>query len=233
MTTFVLLHSPLVGPVTWSALLPELESRGIRTLAPDLGYPTRPPFWSAHANAAGAALASTSPDEPVFLVGHSGAGALLPAVRERSARGVAGYVFVDAGLPDGTQPRKGRGEFAAHLADLHSRGRRLPSWTDEDFREVIPNPGLRRRLLADLRPQPAEFWDETIPVAPAWPDAPCGYIRFSPNPSYDDAAAAAQARGWPYRDISAGHFHMLVEPAAVADALLVVTGAMRHAGTPR
>ena len=53
-----------------------------------------------------------------------------------------------------------------------------------------------------------------------WPDAPCAYLRFGANPAYDAAAAEAQRRGWPLRSIEGDHFHMLVDPAGVADALL-------------
>lgn len=56
---------------------------------------------------------------------------------------------------------------------------------------VVPDADLRRALIADLRPQ-AEFWDETVPVFGGWPDAPCGYMRFAPNPSYDQAARDAR-----------------------------------------
>lgn len=44
----------------------------------------------------GASQAQISRD--VVLVGHSGAGALLPAIGAFSPRPVAGYLFVDAGL---------------------------------------------------------------------------------------------------------------------------------------
>jgi hypothetical protein len=67
--------------------------------------------------------------------------------------------------------------------------------------------------------------DEPIPVFPGWPDAPCGYLRF--RPGYAVPAAEAAARGWACREIDGGHFHMLVEPVAVADALL---GLIAHMG---
>src|SRR5439155_10210387 len=120
--------------------------RGGFALAPDLGYPMEPPFWRRHAVRAAAAVHSVDPREPLFLVGHSGAGALLPAIREHSGRAVAGYVFVDAGLPDDSQPRKGNGAFAVRLAELHAHGRRFPEWTDADLRDVVPDP-VRRRAL--------------------------------------------------------------------------------------
>lgn len=52
----------------------------------------------------------------------------------------------------------------------------------------------------------------------SWPDAPCAYIGLSEG--YDGATRAARHSGWPYWEFDAGHFHMLVDPAAVAEALL-------------
>ena len=205
MTAFVLVHSPLVGPATWAALVPALRARGLDAVAPDLRSPKGAPLWKEHAGSAAAVL-GPMPDEPIVLVGHSAAGALLPVIRELSGRAVAAYLFVDAGLPDGTGPRKGNGSFARRLAELHASG---------------------HRLLAELRPAPPAFWDETVPVFAGWPDAPCGYLRFVPNPSYDEAATAARARGWPYREIPGGHFHMLVDPERVADALVALANEVR------
>jgi hypothetical protein len=215
---FVLIHSPLVGPATWSALARELRRRRIEVALPDLdGDESDPtPLWRQHAQRAADTLRSTRGD--VILVGHSGAGALLPAIRDIAGREVAGYVFVDAGLP-AAGPRKGYGAFAAHVDRMHAEGRRFPDWTDATLREVLPDPALRRALLAQVRPQPARFWDEEIPIFARWPDAPCGYLRFAPNPTYDSAAAEAQQRGWPYRALAGAHFHMLVDPVAVANAI--------------
>jgi hypothetical protein len=226
--SFVLVHSPLVGPVTWSALVPELERRGHRALVPDLdgdeGDPT--PLWRQHVRPAADALRSAGAD--ALLVGHSGAGALLPAIREAAGVRVTGYVFVDAGLPV-AGPRKGHGAFATRLDEMHAAGRRFPEWTDDVLRDVVPDDARRRALLAQVRPQPPRFWDEEIPVFNGWPDAPCAYLRFVPNPSYDEAAAEARRRGWPHREVAAAHFHMLVDPKAVSDALLSLAGEMKRA----
>jgi hypothetical protein len=140
-------------------------------------------------------------------------------VAEALGRPVAAYLFVDAGLPaDGRRPI-GDGPFADHLRDLHASGGRFPNWIDEALRDELPDPDVRRRLLASLRPRPPGYWEQPIPVAPGWPDAPCAYLRFAPNPAYDDAAAEARRRGWPVLDMAGGHFHLLVSPAAVADAM--------------
>jgi pimeloyl-ACP methyl ester carboxylesterase len=72
---------------------------GISTVVPDLADDGRPPCWSQHRAAVVGALARVPLDRPVVLVGHSGAGPLLPAIAGGLRQRVAGYVFVDAGLP--------------------------------------------------------------------------------------------------------------------------------------
>jgi hypothetical protein len=121
----------------------------------------------------------------------------------------------------------GDGEFAAQLKEIYGRGRRFPDWTDEILRDVVPDPRRRRQLMSELRPQPFRFWEETVPVFEGWPDAPCGYVRFSPGPAYEEPAAEAVRRGWPLREIAGDHFHMLVDPASVAGALLLLGGERR------
>jgi hypothetical protein len=218
MPAFALIHSPLVGPATWGPVADELRRRGAEVVVPDLdGAPdVDEPFWRQHAGAAAAALPT---DRRPVLVGHSGAGVLLPAIRQQSGRPVAAYLFVDAGLPEGG-PRLGGGEWAERLRALYAAGGRFPDWTDADLEPVVPDPAARRQLLADLRPPPLAFWEEAIPVPPDWPDAACAYLRFPPNPAYDAAAERARQLGWPYAEIAGGHFHMVVDPPAVAAALL-------------
>jgi hypothetical protein len=57
-----------------------------------------------------------------------------------------------------------------------------------------------------------------MPVVAGWPDAPGGYILFTQG--YRRSLEQAQRTGWPSRTFHAGHFHMLVDPAAVAAALV-------------
>jgi hypothetical protein len=101
-------------------------------------------------------------------------------------------------------------------------GNLLPVWSDDDLRDVIPDAAIRRRFVAELAPLPLAVYDEPLPVPSSWPDAPCGYLRFGSNPAYADPAAQAQRAGWPYHVVEGEHFHMLVNPPAVTDALLAL-----------
>ncbi len=222
---FVLVHSPLVGPFTWALVADELRQRGHRVLVPELANPTEAPFWPRHADSVARALEALPAAEPVLLVGHSGAGPLLPGIARAAALPVGSYVFVDAGLPASGESRMGTGGFADYLRDLYGRGERFPNWREEDLRDIVPDPVLRARLITELRPQPLAFWEERLPMLEDWPDAPGAYLQFTST--YDAPAEQARRLGWPYRHLQGDHFHMLVDPTAVADMLLELPRQMR------
>lgn len=196
--TLALIHSPLVGPLTWNSTAAALAARGCPALVPELrDDPGRVlPYWQQHAESAAAALQAVAPGEPLVLAGHSGAGALLPAIRQAMGRPVAGYLFVDAGIPvDGCSRLAsfGEGEVADEFRRFLAGGGRFPTWTAAELAEIVPDAALTAALAADLRPRGLSFWEEPIPVFEGWPDAPCGYLLFSE--SYRAEAARARAMG--------------------------------------
>jgi hypothetical protein len=228
---FVLVHSPLVGPLTWSLVAEELRRRGHEALVPALAdrEGAGVPYWDQHARSVAEALRSLPERQPVVLAGHSGAGPLLPATRAAAGRPVAGYLFVDAGIPEDGLSRldlleRELPEAAAQWREVLEAGERIPVWQEDDLREVIPDARLRGGMIAELCPRPLGFYTELLPVFDGWPDAPCGFLRFAPG--YAVPAQQARECGWAYREIAAGHFHMLVDPAGVADALLSLTAEM-------
>lgn len=222
---FVLVHSPLVGPLTWEPVAELLRAQGHQVLVPNiLEGETRPAlYWEQHAQAVQRALKPIPEEQALALVGHSGAGPLLPAINMLAGRPCAAYLFVDASLPHGGLSRLAEmeqtvPELAQQLrADLQAGGR-YPTWNDVDLRELIPDEHLRSGLLAEMRPRGLDFFSEPLPMVEEWPDAPCGYLQLSS--AYAWQGQQARLRKWPCQEIDAGHFHMLVEPARVA-ALLV------------
>lgn len=222
---FVLVPSPLVGPATWAPVAAALREHGYTAVVPSLANREDDPrpTWQQHAEAVALALAEADTHTPLILAGHSGAGPLLPAIRAQLGRPVAAYLFVDAGIPrDGASrlaPMAAEApEWAAEFRQFLTAGGRFPTWTDADLREVLPDAEQRAAVLAELRPRPPAFFTEPIPVFPGWPDAPCAYLQFSA--AYDVPAAQAQQAGWAYRRLAAGHFHLLVDPVGVAQAMV-------------
>ena len=231
----VLAHSPLVGPASWGALPEVLRARGERVVVVDVADDDSAPFASRYVARAALQVREAVGAAPVVLVGHSGAGYLLPllgAARRALRSPVAAYVFCDAGLPP-VRPvsrldllaSELAAEQAADLATHLDGGGRYPDWTDRDLRDLVPDDGARSALLASLRPRAADFFSEQLPVAPDWPDAPCGYVRLSAG--YEQPARSAAARGWPVLTtgedgIDGGHFAACVQPDRVADLLAEV-----------
>lgn len=226
---FVLIHSPLVGPSSWAPVAAELERRGARTRVPALtdSEASALPFWRQHSASAARALTELPPQEAPLLVGHSGAGPLLPAIAAAAARPVAAFIFVDAGIPRAGASRldllyEELPGLAAEIQGELEAGTRLPAWSDADLHTEIPDPEQRRQLLRELRPRPLAYYSEPLPVPPGWPQAPCCYLQFSRG--YDGPAQQARQRGWSYRSLPGGHFQALTQPQAVAGALLALAG---------
>ncbi len=209
---FALVHSPFTGPDIWEPVATQLRGRGHEVVVPDLADDGAPPYWRAHAESAAAQIGL----EPAVLVLHSNAGLLAAEIGSRTP--VAGYVFVDALLPRGG--RRMSDEFEQAIGPLLANGGRWPDWTDEALEDAVPNTDRRRRLVAGLRPRAADFYEEQLPEPPrSWPDAPAAYLLLQREP-YGELAATAAERGWRVRGLEAAHFHMLVEPDKVAEAIL-------------
>jgi hypothetical protein len=206
-----------VSPFVWSRVAEELRARGHEVVVPHLRDDGSPPFWSQHA--ACVARAVPDGDEPVVVAGYSAAGAIMPAIGAALRRPVAVYVFVDALLPgtDG-QSRLDTSPWREHVLRTFEAGELYPAWTSDDIAGELPDPDLRRTVLAEVQRRGPEYVTEPIPVPASWPDARCALLRFSEE--YAAAAEQARALGWRVTDLGGGHFQLLLEPVLVADALL-------------
>ncbi|MFI6295618.1 alpha/beta hydrolase [Nonomuraea sp. NPDC050790] len=219
---FVLVHSPSVGPSTWQPVAEALARRGRRAVVPDLTKVTEggPPYWPRVVEEVRAAVPV---EGPFVLAGHSNAGLFLPVVKEGLGERVVACVFADAHLP----PRDGlvrvaEEAFLPFLRDLAGADGRLPRWTDwwseEDVAPMLPDPEVRRRV-ADEQPRlPLDYYTQLVPVPSGWDAVPCGCLWY--GPPYDKVAEQAAARGWPVARIPGAHLHQVVDPDAVAGALL-------------
>lgn len=224
--TLVLLHSPLTTSAAWGGLPAELRAAGHAVFVPEIGDDDRPPYAQRYVARAAleiaAALDLTAEGRPpgVTLVGHSGAGPLLPAIgaAQRAAhRRVGGYVFADAGLPPvGSLTRMALlpRDQADELDRLFAGGGAFPDWA--------PPPGLEHAL----RPRGRDFFTEPLPMPQDWPDAPCGYLRWSA--AYAGEARQAARRGWPVLAHTGpdDHFAAHSDPHGTAGALTELLASM-------
>ncbi len=217
------MHSPLVGRDSCEAVAASLSRYGERVVLADLSNALvgGPPYWPREAEAIAAAATALA-----ILVGHSRAGPLLP-VGARATRGVEGYVFVDARLP---QP--GASWFATAPSELADRLRRmdregwLPPWSDwwgpDELARLLPDPELRARFVAGCPRLPLALFQEVLPEVPGWPDAPCAYLRLSEE--YREPCDEARRLGWPVIELASHHLGLLTDPETVADAILELVG---------
>jgi pimeloyl-ACP methyl ester carboxylesterase len=215
----VLIPSPLLGPATWEPTARALERRGWRARVPSLHCVARgaPPYWPAAVEA----IARSAGDEPVVLVPHSNSGLFVPAVLGALGEQVRGVVFVDAALP-------GEGYYAQRdfLTALVDADGLLPPWTswwqEPDVAELFPSAEVRARVEAEQARMPLAYYDHVPPAPDGWDRPPCAYVWFAEP--YDTGAEQVSARGWPTRHVPGHHLHMLVDPDAVATAVLELAG---------
>jgi hypothetical protein len=224
----VLIHSPLTGPSFFAGVRDALWQRGRRAYLARLpaAEHIHPPYWLTHA----AGVANALPLEgDVVLVGHSGAGPLLPAIgklaRNRGCEArVSGYLFVDCDLPRDGASRLDLFDEPAAAAALRARVERgwMRPWDAADLAGLITDVTLRERFVAELPRTPLALYDEPIRVPDQWPEAPCGYLQFSD--ACPTAVSLAHARGWTFELVPGHHLWPLCDPQAVAEAIDTMVG---------
>jgi hypothetical protein len=231
----VLVHSPLLGPTSWRPAADALERRGRVVVVPSLlsVAGARAPQWRHIPEAV--QLATSDLQGPIMLVGHSGAGVLLPVIADASTAEVAALVFVDCFLP----PAAGSVELAPaafmdQLRTMASDGVPPPwcrSFGDDAMRELVHDDNLRAALEREMPRLPLSYFDSAVPLPEDWLRRPCAYLLLSPD-AHGHSAAEAQALGWPVRAIrDAHHLSIATDPIPVTEALLELERC--HAQPPR
>lgn len=220
--TLLFVHSPVAGPSTWTYTAEVLQDKGFGCVVPDLTHvaTTGPPYYPKYAKSAAAAVDDSA--DAVVVIGHSAAGALLPAVAEAVGSRTRGAVFVDAMLPqpgrswfDTAPPgleRQMRG-----LADdgvLPPYGEWLPPGT---LAELVPDTARRERLIAETPRLPVAYFDEPAPPTRFADSVSCAFVRL--GAPFDAAADKAERLGWWVTRRDCDHLRMMSDPAAVADLI--------------
>lgn len=220
--TLLLVHSPLLGPSSWEPF-DQLASRLGHTVArPDL---TRAASGGAKQIAAEAADAASRFEKPVAVLGHSGAGVVLPLIGELLSGIEPALVFVDAVVP----PSIGLHRTPQQLVEVLDRETIdgwlhpwLDWWPSHVIDELLPHPHDQEALRADMPRLRRSFYDLPIPMPDGWSDRPCGYVQTSAG--YDADRSLAKARGWPTRLVDGHHLSTYSEPPAVLAAVEQVLG---------
>jgi pimeloyl-ACP methyl ester carboxylesterase len=229
-TTFVLIHSPSVGPRTWQPVAHRLAELGWEAAVPSLLHVTDggPPFWPRVVDAVRAGL-DPEQSQGVVLVAHSNAGLFIPVVSAALPGRVRGCIFVDAALPpaSGSAP-VAPPELLALLRDKASDGL-LPRWTDwwdeEAVAPLFPDQRTRQAVSEEQPRLPLSYYEASVPAPVGWDAQPCAYLLF--GPPYNELADEARERGWIVQQLPGRHLHQLVDPDGVARLLLAIADQMR------
>jgi len=217
---FVLLHSPLLGPLAWQGVAAELRRRGHAADAP--AWPLLSNGLEGYYEGLTKGLADVlaSSDDSLVLAAHSGAGALTPALAARLGERVASVIYVDAILP-----HPGHSWFETAPADLRNHLRagaqmgELPAWDEwwppGALERLIPDATQRAALVGELEPLPIGYFEETAPTTTL--ETPAAYLQLSG--AYDNESQVAARSGWPLVRLPLHHLAMLTNPEPVAAAL--------------
>jgi hypothetical protein len=216
-SSFVLVHSPLVGPATWRWVAEELGGRGHAVTVPSLVEAALTGHWEGCVRK----VVTEAPGGAV-LVGHSGAGPLLPAIAAGMPHPPARLIFVDAAVPPASgEARLVPKEFLESLTGLAPHGV-LPKWSEwfgpRAVESLIPDPHRREVVLAELPELPLGYLEGRVPMPVDWDEAGCGYVLLSE--AYRADAAEAGRRGWPVIELLGAHLDLVVRPAQLAAALV-------------
>jgi hypothetical protein len=225
----VLIHSPLVGSLSWQPAADRLRAQGHRVVVPPLAdvLSGQPPLYEHVGARTAAVVAQEAPTaQGAILVGHSGAGALLPSVAGALRCPVRRSIFVDAILP---HPNQSWLDTAPPPLQETVRGMArdgvLPSWhlwfPPGTIERLIPDPVLRERFVVGLPQVPLAYFEEVAPMLPERVGS-MGYLRLSA--AYDAVADEAERRGWPTLREDADHLSILTAPDWIVDRLIALIG---------
>jgi Alpha/beta hydrolase family len=226
-SAFVLVHSLLLGPLTWAPVATRLTASGAAVVVPSLLKVADgdPPFWPRVAETVNEGVSQLPQGTPVVVVAHSNAGPFVPVIVHEARHPVAGCIFVDARLPQrsGATPAASP-ERLSVLRTMVTDGR-LPPWTswwdEDDVAQLFPDPQTRLRVSAEQPRLPLSYYEQQIPVPDGWDNRPCGYLLFCAP--YEPMAQESRARGWDVDRVPGQHLHQLVDPDAVTASILAMT----------
>jgi len=240
--TWVLVHGAWHGGWAWSDVARIMQERGATVLAPTL------PGHHASPHAAGSATMEsyvesivailTRQPDPVVLVGHSLAGAVISQVADLAPDKVSQLIYVAGFLPKDQ-------ESVLDIMQADSEGRLLDrlSFTpggegavvdEATLREVIYNQteerGIQRALPRLLPAQAVEPLTAKVSLSAArFGSVPRAFVKCTHDRLFSAVAqqrAIDSRRGTPFIELDADHVPFFSRPVELAGALLAIgTGA--------
>jgi hypothetical protein len=217
---FVLVHSPVVGPSTWRWVADALRSIGHEAIVLNLAAAAVTGDPSVFARAA---IEGSRSDEETVIVGHSGAGAVLPLVAAGLASWPRQMIFVDAGMPPCEGTFTAGGDFSGVLRDLATNGM-LPAWSQwwgEGVLDALVCKDERRlEIEAEFPRVPLAFFEAPIAVPTGWCASRGAYVLLSE--AYRQDANRAAGLGWPVVERPGAHLDIVNDEEAIVDAFIEV-----------
>ena len=220
---FVLVHGTTQSPAGWDRLAGELSRRGHSITLIDL--PVSQPGWTVADYAREAAAQSGEPAGRRVVVGHSGAGVLLPAIASTTRASAA--VWLAAYVPDLAGGQSMAQDIAAHRDAMFH-----PGWLGVD---PVSNPQLARRFLFhDCDPQTQQWALGTLRLfnpgpavyqhtpEPLPPTVTCSFILPAGDQTLRPVwmrQTARQRLGIQPAEISAGHCPHVSRAGTIATIL--------------
>jgi pimeloyl-ACP methyl ester carboxylesterase len=215
VTGFALLGSPFLGPEAWAPVGRALRSGGHDVTVVG-GHGATPEEVTL------GFLDGLPADEQMVLVPHSNAGLYVPALA--ATRPVGGVVFVDAAFPGpGRTTPVAPAELVRALEDRVDEQGLLPPWTtwwpEDEVAGLLPDDTTRRAVVEGEPRVPASYLSGRVSTPPGWETGlRAGYLAF--GKTYALELALAREWEWPVAELDGGHLHQLVDPAAVAAAIV-------------
>ncbi|MGH9265918.1 MAG: alpha/beta hydrolase [Acidimicrobiales bacterium] len=196
----------------------ELRGRGLEVVVPSLVEAARAGEWARCVDV----VVRSAPAGEVVLVGHSGAGPLLPAIAARIEPPPGRLVFVDASVPpSGGDVALAPEAFLPSLPWLAREGL-LPRWSEwfgpGAMDALVPDPERRGTVVDELVELPVSYFAGRVPLPTGWDVGNAAFVLLS-DPYRDDAREAA-LRGWAIHELPYGHLGIVNRPEVIADVLV-------------
>jgi pimeloyl-ACP methyl ester carboxylesterase len=216
---FILVHSPLVGPATWRWVAEALRSSGHDVAMPDL----RGAAITGAPHAVVRAALQLRAKRPTVLVGHSGAGFVLPSIAAGLDPPVRRLVFVDAGVPPCEGEATPSADFIEQLRSLAPDGS-LPKWStwwgESVMENLVPDAARRAEIEAEMPAVPLAFFETAMPLPVGWCEGPGAFVLLSEP--YRRDADTARSLGWPVVEDIGNHLDIVNDPESLARDLVAL-----------